>query len=255
MKNIRTRILRFTVALLTAIALSGPPVMADRGVSLVCDIWPPYQFKTEDGVTGMAVEIVEAVYRRMDIVHVELRAFPWKRALDAIRYAEADALISANHTPAREIYLRYPEEPIFESSWVIWTKAGSSILTLDDLKGKTVGVVLGYSYTPEFWNFITANCTVEKVYNDDINFRKLSEGRLDATVAEFGNGLTLVRDLGDTAIRPVNGIEIKRDGLYIVFNRQVTGEAFVQRFSDELKAFKQTDEHQAIREKYLGKGN
>lgn len=255
MRNSGLPILLIAAAVLTAIALSGPPAVAGHSVSLACDIWPPYQVEAGDGVTGMSVEIVESVYRRLGIAHVEIRTFPWKRAMDAIRFAEADALFSANHTPEREVYLRYPEEPIFESAWVVWTRAGSSILSLDDLKGKTVGVVLGYSYTQEFLDFIKANCTVEAVHNDDINFRKLGQGRLDATVAEHGNGLTLARALGETAIRPVPRIEIKRDGLYIVFNRRHTTPEFVKRFSDELKAFKRTAEHRAIREKYLGKGN
>ena len=226
-----------------------------HSATLVCDIWPPYQIETKDGVTGMSVEIIKSVYRRLGVTDVTFKAFPWKRAMDAMRFAEADGLFSANYTPDRELFLHYPEEPIVKTPWVIWTRKDSPIQTLDDLKGMTIGVVLGYSYTPEFWDFIETHCHVELVHNDDINFRKLSLNRLDATVAEFGNGLRLIQTLGTEDIRPVPAIEIKRDGLYIVFSHKRITKEFTKRFSDELRAFKHTNEYRRIREKYLGAGN
>ena len=254
MRNIQTYILLLAAVVITAVVFFQPYAMA-HNVTLVCDIWPPYQIETEDGVTGASVEIVEAVYKRLGITDITFKAFPWKRAMDAVRFADADALFSANQTSDRGIFLLYPEEPIFKSPWMIWTRSDSSIRTLNDLKGKTVGVVLGYSYTQEFWNFINAYCDVEAVHNDNINFTKLGLGRLDATVAEFGNGLNLLRVLGEEGIRPVPGIEIKRDGLFIAFSRKRTTKEFVERFSYELRAFKHTNEYRKIREKYFGTGN
>ena len=240
------------LAVFMIIMLSTPSAMAGSSATIVCNIWPPYQFKTGEGLSGMSIEIVEAVYKRLDVNHVKIRALPWRRAMDTIRFDDADAIFSASHTPGRALFLRYPDEPLFISSWIIWTKTNSSIQTLDDLKGKTIGVVQGFSYTLKFWDFIRTYCFVEEVHNDDNNFKMLSLGRLDAIVAEYGNGLRLVRALGDETIKPVPGIEIKRSGMYIAFNREHTSEEFVKRFSDELRAFKRTDEHRAIREKYLG---
>ncbi|MBG0790875.1 MAG: transporter substrate-binding domain-containing protein [Desulfovibrionaceae bacterium] len=249
---VRKSLLTLLAVALALFALSGAEARAGNRVRLVCDIWPPYQFRTGTGVGGMSVEIVKAVYGRLGYTEFDIQAFPWKRAMDAIRFGEADALFSANLTTARAVYLCYPDEPLFESSWVVWTRAGSCILTLDDLRGKRLGVVLGYSYTDEFREFIQANCLVEEAHNDRINFKKLSLGRLDALVAESGNGAYLTRALNDESIIPIPRIEIKKDGLYVVFNRKQCREDFVKRFSEELKAFKQTEEHRLIRAKYLG---
>lgn len=236
------------------IALSFGSALADGRVRLVCDIWPPYQLKADSVITGMSVEIVQAVYKRLGYDEFEIQAYPWMRAMDAVRFAEADALLSANYTEERSRYLSYPEEPLFESPWIVWTKAGSSILTMEDLKGKKVGVVLGYSYTEEFNDFIKKYCNIEEAHSDEINFKKLGLGRLDAVVAEYGNGVYLSRALGDDSIVPVPRIEVKKDGLYIVFNRKLHRDDFVKRFSEELKAFKLTLEHNLIRMKYLGMG-
>ena len=240
-------------ALILLLAPTGTSVLAKRGVRLVCDIWPPYQMDTKAGYSGLSVDVVRAVYARLGVEDVEIMALPWKRAMEMVRYGDADGLFSANRTPEREAYLYYPEEPLFESAWEIWTRHGTEVRSLEDLRGMTVGVVLGYSYTPEFWDFIRAHCTVEEVATDDVNFRKLAEGRIDAVAAEYGNGLTLATPLhADLHANP--GLKIKEDGLFIVFSRDHTTEDAVRTFSDELKAFKKTEAYLILHEKYLGAG-
>jgi len=251
----RSKILWVLLAavLFSALLLADRYGMAERPTRLVCDIWPPYQMVTEDGYTGLSVDVVRAVYARMGMDNIELMALPWKRALDMVRFGDADGLFSANHTPERALSFTYPEEPLFESPWIVWTRKGTTIHSLDDLKNKRVGVVLGYSYTPEFWDFIQTYCSVEVVYSDRINFRKLALGRLDATVADLGNGLTLAASV-DRGIHPNPDYEIKRDGLYLMFNKERTSKRFVEKFSDTLKTFKLTEEYRSIRAKYLGQG-
>ncbi|MCJ2162927.1 MULTISPECIES: transporter substrate-binding domain-containing protein [unclassified Pseudodesulfovibrio] len=252
MRISKTTMMLFASLVITGIALARPLVMTERSVKLVCDIWPPYQMNTQYAVTGLSAELVKAVYNRMGITRVEIQSRPWKRALDMVRFGEAEALFSANFTSDREDYLYYPDEPLFESQWVIWTKGNTQIQSLEDLKGKTIGVVLGYSYTPEFWKFIKTYCNVEEVYNDDSNFKKLSLGRLDATVAEYANGLFLAEKLSAPDLRPQVGVTIKKDGLYIVFSRDHTDAKFVTQFSNELRKFKTTIEFKNLWEKYLG---
>ncbi len=234
------------------LVLVGSMGEAKKPTLLICDIWPPYQINSPNGVTGFSVDLVSAVYKRMDIPIESIEAFPWKRALEIIQHGHAEALFSANFTPDRMAFARYPSEMLTESPWVIWTRGRGQIKTLDDLKGKTIGVVLGYSYTPEFWDFIETYCTVEKVRSDEINFKKLSAGRLDATIAEYGNGHYLSTTLGLDNLKPNHALTIKKDGLYIIFSRKSVTQDFVEEFSKELKAFKETGEHKVLREKCFG---
>ncbi|QJB55060.1 transporter substrate-binding domain-containing protein [Pseudodesulfovibrio sp. zrk46] len=250
----RNRPFPFAIAILLFIAviMTGTSHATDRPMRIVCDIWPPYQIKTETVVSGYSTEVVEEVYKRMGAPIDTLTAFPWKRALNLVETGHADALFSANHTKDREAFAYYPDEVLFESPWVIWTRPGVKFNSLEDLKDKRVGVVLGYSYTNEFWDFIQTYCTVEAVTTDLINFKKLSLNRLDAIAAEYGNGMHILQQLGIKNIVPRNDVVIKKDGLYIMFNREAVSKSFVQRFSEELKKFKTTPEHEALREKYFG---
>ena len=241
-----------SLVLLAAIAVSATVVFTtEPPARLVCDIWPPYQFNSEGRLAGFSVEMVKAVYQRMGTPIRSLESFPWKRAVNILESGNAEGLFSVNRTRDRDIFARFPEEPLFEAPWIIWTRKESTVRTLDDLKGKRVGVVIGYSYTPEFWEFIQTYCKVEKVTTDDINLHKLANRRLDAVAAEYGNARYIIRDRHLHGLTPHRDIVIKKDGLYIMFNRRSVGDAFVRRFSKALKAFKATPEYEALRRKYL----
>ncbi|MEF2230857.1 MAG: transporter substrate-binding domain-containing protein [Pseudodesulfovibrio sp.] len=240
------------LVLACAITVSATVVFTtEPPARLVCDVWPPYQYKTEGRVTGFSTEMVEAVYERLGTPISSMEVFPWKRALEILESGNAEGLFSVNKTRDRAIFARFPEEPLFEAPWIIWTKRESPIRTLDDLKGRSVGVVIGYSYTPEFWEFIQTYCKVEQVTTDDINLQKLANERLDAVAAEYGNALYLIRKLKLRGLVPRHGILIKNDGLYLMFNRRSVSEEFTQRFSEALKAFKRTPEYEALRRKYF----
>lgn len=219
-------------------------------LKLVCDIWPPYQTHYQGTVTGFSTQVVHAVLENMGAKVESTKAFPWQRALEIIRSGDAHALFSANHTPDRETFARYPSEPIVESPWTIWTK-DKEISQLTDLKGLRIGVVQGYSYTPEFWNFIETFCDVELVHSDAINFKKLSLGRLDAVAAEYGNGIQIVRSLNVSSIRPIKSITIKTDGLYVIFNKRLVSQSFVDTFSQHLSQFKKSEKYQNLYRSYF----
>ena len=245
--------LSIALLLLAAIAVSATVVFTtEPPARLVCDAWPPYQFESRGRLTGFSTETVQAVYRRMGTPIRSLEIFPWKRAMDIVESGNAEGLFSVSRTRDREIFARFPEEPLFEAPWIIWTRRDTPIRTMDDLKGKSVGVVIGYSYTPEFWEFIQTYCKVEKVTTDDINLHKLANHRLDAVAAEYGNALYIVRQLGLKGLTPHRDMVIKNDGLFIMFNRKGVGEAFVRRFSEALREFKATPEFEALRRKYFG---
>ncbi len=225
---------------------------AQTAMKIACDIWPPYQMEQGGVLTGYSVELVHAVYDRMNLSkNYTITAYPWSRSLDMIERGTADALFSANYTPKREIFAVYPNEPLIETPWVLWTTTRHQIKTMRDLYKLRVGVVQTYSYTPKFWNFIKTYCTVDEVGTDEINFKKLAAGRIDVTVAELANGLFLRKRLDAKSIVPLENLSIKTTGLYIIFNKNNVPAEFVKSFSQELKQFKQTPRYQELKTRYF----
>jgi len=229
--------------------------MAGQNLNLVCDEWAPYQIVENGKVTGFSTEVVESVFRRMNVSVESITAFPWKRAVVVFEKGKADALFSANYTEERTKFARYPQESIVESPWVLWVRSEDEAIfkSWEDLRGKRIGVVRGYSYTDEFWNFIKKNATYDEVTSDEINFRKLDACRVDYVAAELGNGLYIIKKLGLNSIHPLMETPLKSDGLYIMFNKSKISAEFVEQFSGELAKFKKESVYQYIHEKYFGK--
>jgi len=236
----------------TCILLCVLPATAQPPLRILCDNWPPYQFESQGAPTGFSTSIVLTVFKKMDISIKSIEFYPWKRAVQELQQGLADAVISASYTEERTAFAFYPDEMLTDAPWIIWGKKEMDFRSLDDLKGKKIGVVLGYSYTPEFWEFIHAHCDVEQVPLDEINFKKLEAGRLDAVAAEYGNGIYLTKKLGLSTIKPFMDTIFKRQGLYIMFSKDSVSKGFVKQFSNELKLFKQTSEYSALLMKYFG---
>lgn len=245
----------FLVAIVVGV-FTQKAIAASDSIRITCDIWAPYQIAGTDGqVTGFSLEVTKSVLSKMNIAIESVDAYPWKRALSTLEAGNADALFSANFTEDRTAFARYPEEVLVDSPWLIWTHGAEKFHSLEDLKGKRIGVVLGYSYTEEFWTFIETYCVVERVFSDKTNFKKLDIGRLDAIIAEFGNGYHITNDLGLKDIYPNWNLEVKRDGLYVIFNKKKYDEEFVAKFSDELRRFKETVQYRNLEEKYFGRSH
>jgi len=224
-----------------------------KSIDIVCDEWPPYQIVENNQVRGFSTKVVKTVLERMKVNVNSLRAYPWKRALKMIEKGKADALFSANYTKDRTEFAFYPDEKIVNSLWVMWVREEDELKfeSFDDLLGKNVGIVRGYSYTPEFLNFVKKHDIYEEVADDEQNFRKLNAGRVDFISAELGNGLYIVKNLGLDKIIPLVDNPIKSDGLYIIFNKNNVPEFFVEKFSDELKKLKQESLYKFLYDEYF----
>ena len=124
--------------------------------------------------------------------------------------------------------------------------------SFEDLNEGIIGVVRGYAYTPEFWQYLNRQQNFEEETDDDTNFRKLSAGRLQFVIAELGNGYQIIRDLQLQGIVPLTDRPIKTDGLFIIFNKKTVSKEFVDEFSQKLRSFRSTEAYRSIHDSYFG---
>jgi len=127
-------------------------VRAEKLVLTTLDYFAPYQYKDAAGnLTGIDLDIIREIARRLDI-EVEFQAVPWKRSLVSVEKGLVDGLVGALKNPEREEYMFFTSEPIHIQKNVIMAPkdSGLSVSSLDDLKGRKIGVIRDFSYGPEF---------------------------------------------------------------------------------------------------------
>ncbi len=151
-------------------------------VKLAAFDYPPFYYEEENRVQGIAVDLVDELFSRMDM-KVEIKIYPLKRALENLKAGKNDASMILIQTPERERYLVYTS-PVVTVRGLIWwaadrKRSGMEFERLEDLTPFSLGVTRGYSYGTELDN-VLKNMTVEVVNSDLLNFKKLLWHRIDA---------------------------------------------------------------------------
>lgn len=250
-------LVRIFAVVLVFLLLGLPARAGERVFNIQCDSTPPYIYwdESENRVTGLWAETVRAVMARLGERQEELRILPWARLLDMGLKGAVDGVFGAVRNPEREQRMWFPAEPLLEDPWVFWIRkedAGRlAFASLEDLKGRRVGLVKDYAYTPELWAFVEQEQNHEVVVHDSLNLRKLAGGRLDYAAATLGFGTRLAREEGlDGRIMPLTGHPIVSSVFYVMFNKDRVSREWVDRFSEELAAFKATDEYRELLKKF-----
>lgn len=235
---------------------------AEMKLKIATDDWPPYEFKEgtpgNEYVTGFSTEVIEAVLKKMNVgINGRIEQYPWARAEKMVIDGDTDMLYTAATSEKRAKVTHYPQESLMESSWSFFIRkedeAKLKYDSFDDLKGKKIGVVRAYTYTPELWAFMEKEKNFEEVVSDELNVKKLMAKRIDFIAMDFGNGLALLKRMGLSDQVTVLKTPIKSASLYAIFSQKTVEKDFVDKFSAELKTFKATPEYKAIFEKYFGK--
>jgi len=104
--------------------------------------YPPYSFLDDDGnPAGFNVELVRAVGAAMGY-EVEIRLDEWSRTRKALEAGEIDVISGMFHSPEREeLYSFSARHTITNGD--IFTRQGTRVVELDDLKNQTVVVQRG----------------------------------------------------------------------------------------------------------------
>jgi polar amino acid transport system substrate-binding protein len=144
---------------------------------------PPFMYTSNGKAAGVYPALIAEAFKRMN-VDVEIQAVPWKRALEGLdRGINAVGGIYKNGDRLKKYDY---SEKLFDEVITVYVQAGkgAAFKGIDSLKGKTVGVIRGWSYGDDFDEAVKNKVlTVEPVAGDSQNFHKLVESRLDGVLA------------------------------------------------------------------------
>ncbi len=239
--------MKWFLSIMTALVLVTTSANAKESLNVGSDEWPPYHYAVESvaDVHGFVPVMVTTVLEKMNVAVNDYRIYPWARAVQMVFSGKLDALFTTTKTATREDHCYFPQEPLIKFSYVFFIRkedAGSlTFNTFDDLKKYTIGVVKGFSYSPEFMDFIKKEQNYEEVTEGKQNFQKLLAKRIDLVAVPRSVGYWQIKTLGvedEVVLLPK---AFNEDLLYIMFSKKTVDEAFVDRFSRELKKYKESN--------------
>lgn len=201
---------------------------------------------------GKPAGLLPAILQRIAILtgdHYEVHLSPWKRAYELAVHAEG-GVVGISHNQERGRIFDF-SKPIYDDDIQIVTLKNQTFpyTTLEDLKGKTIGGVIGASYGEAVDKAIAAGLfSVERDVGSAGRLRKLLAGRLDAAfigngAAGFANVVSSQEELrsnhAEFAVLPT---PLTRDPLYLAFAKSMHKRAALDRFDAALEKLRKSGE-------------
>lgn len=143
--------------------------------------YPPVSWASDGKLVGVAAEVSEQLFSdlgyqvRLDVLG------NWKRCLLELQQGNADIVVAAYRIKSRESFLSYPRQHLIADPVKVFVNRDNSFALnkLDDLKGKTVGLLLGDSFGDRLDQFFKQHNNIEYVSVGKQNFDKLALARID----------------------------------------------------------------------------
>lgn len=237
---------------MATILIFAANINAIESLKIGSDEWPPFHYKGESvrDVQGYTPIMVTSVLENMGVGISAYQIYPWARAVEKVFAGKLDALFTTTKTKGREEHCFFPKEPLIKFSYVFFVRKQDvgtlKFNTFDDLKSHKIGVIKGFSYTPEFMAFIKKEKNYEVVTKGEQNFKKLLAKRIDLVAVPLSVGYWQIKKLGmEGEVVPLSK-SFSEDYLYIMFSKKTVDQAFVETFSEELKKYKASDTFKAL---------
>lgn len=245
MRMLRTVFL--AVFSLAVMLISCPVFAADEPFVIAVDQGdPPFMYALSGKAEGIYPRLLQAVFERMG-APVEVKAFPWKRAF--LLSKDGRVAIGGLYKTSERLEVFDYSAPLLVETLRIYVKKGSEFAFRDvaDLKGKKVGIILGWSYGEAFDQAKADGVfQVEEVTAEELNFTKLVLGRVDCVIApELSANILLAqhnfRERFIALPQPLT-----ENATYLAIAKIAGKQALLEQFNAALEAMKADGTHDKI---------
>lgn len=213
--------------------------------------FPPAVIIEQGNIKGTDTDVVREICRVLGI-EPEISIVPWARALKEVQDGDAAAIYSPKDTDERREYLYFTTEPINSERVVAVARKEDSITitTLNDLNGKSVGIVRGFTYGAKF---DAAQGFDRIVCSDDVELLKvLDKKRIDVGIINERKFEIVSRQFGSRERLEVVYV-VSEEFSYIGVSKKLgaRGEQLAQQFSDVLRQLRENGTLDAIKARYF----
>lgn len=154
----------------------------------------PFEYLDEQGTpAGFDLDVLRAVAEVMGL-EIELRLGPWEQVRQDLEQGRIDLLAGMRYSEERALTVDFSAPYLINTS-AIFVRQGSSIRSLEDLKGKEIIVQHGDIMDDQVRTMnLAANIVLVKNQTEALNL--LAQGKHDAALCSRLRGRYLIRQLG-----------------------------------------------------------
>lgn len=239
--------------------LFAPACPGSERVVLGYEHYPPYQLVTPQGVTGLDIDLVRAVFERLPGYELELREMPWKRHLIELEAGRVDLAAGALRTPEREAFAYFSatcREDII--SCFVGRDALERIpASLEAIVAEptiALGIVRGYAYGPAFERLRdngAIRCRLVEVGSIDALVGMVASRRVDVILADLYSGSYAIRshDAGERIV--VHPARVASGTVHVMASRRSLAPEFITAFDRALAELREDGSHAAILQRWV----
>ncbi|MGI9242284.1 MAG: transporter substrate-binding domain-containing protein, partial [Verrucomicrobiales bacterium] len=165
--------------------------------------WAPFDFVDEAGnYAGIANDYLQIVGEELGL-EIEIVTDPlWDELIEKIKSKEIDVLPAIYYAPERDQFLKFTEPYARVTEFIYAREDTQWISTIDDLKGKRVSVVKGYSIE-EALRVDYPEITMVTAANIQDCLKKLVLGEVDAFIGDIASTSFNIRTYSLSGIKAV----------------------------------------------------
>jgi polar amino acid transport system substrate-binding protein len=251
MKRLSTVVLTVFLSLMTSI-------IAAQTVTIYTEEFPPFNFTENGKMTGVSTEVVETVMQQVGILY-DIKSLPWARTMQLAQEEPNAMIYSISRQPKREALYQWIgvlTPPVRYSVFALKDRADITVGELEDLKKYTIGSVNGDARETYLVNKGFDLGKFDRLAGDDAytrNYQKLKAGRIELWPMPDAVAYYVVKKAGDDPEQTLRKVfemtELSQSGYYLATGLN-TPEGVVKKIAAQLETFRQSQEYQAILEKW-----
>ncbi|MFJ5767853.1 transporter substrate-binding domain-containing protein [Lysinibacillus sp. NPDC093210] len=174
----------------------------------------PLNYKENEKLVGFDVEIGNEIAKRIGLDPNPVTN-PWETILQGLRGEKYDAIIgSMTATEERAKQVDFSDPYYISGATVFISSKNKDIKSLDDLKGKTIGVMQASTYVEDAKKYTDK---IKEFPSEIYALQDLPPGRLDAVITDKIVGISAMKESG-LEIQTV-GEEIKREEIAVAIKK------------------------------------
>ena len=212
------------------------------------DNFPPFSYLEDGQFKGLFVDVAIAVFEDMGIVY-QTKSYPFKRALFSAGKG-LGLVVGILKTEERQTYLDYSSPFYIEKSMLFVNKGDEfPFRSVSDLKGKIVGVKLGWSYGEAFDQARNDELFTSVIGVERQLYTLLNTGSLDTVIGNELSAPDLIREMGLQAKIGALPTPLLVSGLHIA-TKKGTKASLIEKFNVHMNQIKVSGEYEKILNKY-----